>query len=123
MVEVFLVGLGGALGAISRYLVGTLTDSTSAAMRFPIGTLIVNIVGCFLIGLISVVLLRYWPLSPNARLFLITGVLGGFTTFSAFSFETVAMIKADHLVAALLYVLVSVLVGLLATYVGIRIVS
>ncbi len=123
MVEIILVGLGGALGAISRYLVGTLTDSTSVAMRFPIGTLIVNIVGCFLIGLISVVLLRYWPIGSNARLFLITGVLGGFTTFSAFSFETVTMIKAGNLSAAALYILPSVLIGLLVTYIGMRILA
>jgi CrcB protein len=84
---------------------------------FPYGTLTVNILGCFLIGVVFGIADR-GTISPEWRLFLATGVIGGFTTFSAFSYETITLLRSGHLGFALFYVTASVCVGLIATYTG-----
>ena len=88
MTNVLLVGIGGFLGSAARYLITGLVTQASAAARFPLGTLAVNILGCFAIGLVAGLAERADLFSAQTRLFLVTGVLGGFTTFSAFAFET-----------------------------------
>lgn len=90
-----LVGLGGFLGSVSRYYLGGLVLHLTAATRFPWATLTVNTLGCFLIGLLSGVTEHRHLLPPGARLLLFTGVLGGFTTFSAFGYETYFLCR-DH---------------------------
>jgi fluoride exporter len=110
------VGLGSFIGGVLRYLLSVFIQ-TRAAAGFPFGTLGVNIVGCFLIGLVAALLSR-GGLTAEWRPFLVTGILGGFTTFSAFSLESVYMLQAEQYGQAILYILASVVLGLLATFAG-----
>jgi len=102
-----LVALGGALGSLARY-------AAQSSLAFPYGTLAVNIAGSFLIGLIWVLLAPRGP----AILFLMTGVLGGFTTFSSFSMDVMRLVEDGRAVFASGYVLASVLLSLLACGAG-----
>ena len=114
---VLLIGLGGFIGAISRYLLSLLIQNKFFS-TFPYGTLGVNILGCFLIGIVYALSDR-GNVTQEWRLFLATGVLGGFTTFSSFSNETVGMLRDSQYGNALLYVGLSLFIGLLATIGGI----
>lgn len=117
MKSLFFIGAGSFLGGIFRYLISEFIQ-TKYFSAFPYGTLTVNIAGCFLIGIIYG-LNELFILQQDLRLFLATGLLGGFTTFSAFSNETVSMLRDGQFETALVYVLVSVTVGLLSTFFGI----
>jgi len=110
------VGLGSFMGGVARYLLSLLIQTRSGA-AFPFGTLGVNILGCFLIGIVVAVLSR-GTLAPEWRPFLVTGILGGFTTFSSFSMESVYLLQAEQYGQAILYILGSVVLGLLATFAG-----
>lgn len=111
------VALGGALGSLLRFAaVGYLTPLLS--YRFPLGTFVVNIVGSFLIGAAYVLLAEKALLPVEWRLFFITGVLGGFTTFSAFSLEILQMWQEGHAFNALAYAGGSVVLGLFVAFVG-----
>ncbi len=114
--EFLLVGLGGFLGAGLRYASGIWLSPLSEAHHFPFGTLFVNALGCFLIGLFSRLIERQGL--PNARHFLIPGLLGGFTTFSAFGYETLAGAEAHGLWAAAVNVFANLGFGLAAVWVG-----
>jgi CrcB protein len=116
---IIAIGTGSFIGGVLRYFITHLVQGRFLS-AFPFGTLTVNIVGCLLIGLVAGAADKN-ILSPEWRLFLATGLLGGFTTFSAFSVETVGLLRDGHLWQASAYVLVSVFVGLLATFVGIEI--
>jgi CrcB protein len=83
-----LVGLGGFIGSIARYALSGLVLRGTAASRFPAGTLVVNVLGCFAMGVLAALAERWHLFGNSARLFLLTGLLGGFTTFSAFAYET-----------------------------------
>ncbi len=113
-----LVIAGGGLGSAARYLVGVWMV-THAGGAFPWGTLSVNIVGSFLIGLLATLADESGALGPETRLFLIVGVLGGFTTFSAFSFESWRLLDQGDAARALLYVGSSVGLGLAAAMGGV----
>lgn len=113
------VGLGGLLGSIARYAVALSISGTETG-RFPWATFIVNCVGCLLIGLLAGWFARA-PVPEGARLFLITGVLGGFTTFSAFGLESLSLLRKGELALGLLYIQGSMLVGALAVWIGIQI--
>lgn len=114
---VLLVGFGSFIGGMSRYLV-TLFVQNKVLSTFPYGTLAVNIIGCFLIGVIYGLTER-GNMNPEWRLFLATGIMGGFTTFSSFSNETVSMLRDAEYVPAFSYVAFSVIFGLVATFGGI----
>lgn len=109
--DLFIVGLGGALGAIARYLLGGLAQRL-LGNEFPWGTMAANISGCFLIGLIAGLLPE--GESTTSRLFLVVGILGGFTTFSAFGFETLNLLKDDSFGLAAANVGVQLAAGLIA---------
>jgi CrcB protein len=111
----FSVALGGALGAVLRYLFGAATLRL-VGPGFPWGTLTVNIVGSCLMGVLAIVLAERGGL--RAAPFLMTGVLGGFTTFSAFSLDAVTLIERGNLLAAGAYVAASVILGILALLAG-----
>jgi fluoride exporter len=116
MKTALLVGLGSFIGGISRYLISKLiTEQVSTV--FPFGTFTVNVVGCFCIGLVF-----GWGskhvLETNTQFFLTTGILGGFTTFSAFSMETLNLMNAGHTTTAIAYVALSILIGLMGTFAG-----
>lgn len=110
------IGAGSFIGGVLRYLVSLLITSRSIT-QFPFGTLTVNLLGCLLIGVVYG-LAGKGSLTSEWRLFLATGVLGGFTTFSAFSLETVELLKQGNLLYAFAYVLASIVLGLMATYLG-----
>ena len=113
----FLIGLGGGIGSIGRYLVQVLITRHFAS-TFPAGTLLVNITGCFIIGLLFGLGNRHAWLTLEWRLFLITGICGGYTTFSSFSYESISLIREGNYLYFLSYVLLSVALGLLATFGG-----
>ena len=120
--EIAVVACGGALGASLRFIVGRFCEMTWAAARFPVATLFVNIVGCFFIGIIAELSLRN-EVPSLLRLFLVTGILGGFTTFSAFGLETVALLRAGHFYLANTYVVASVVGGCAAAMLGMLLVG
>lgn len=119
MRAVLLIGLGSFIGGISRYLLSIVLQNKILS-TFPYGTLTVNIIGCFLIGLAFGFHERI-GLTIEWRLFIVTGMLGGFTTFSAFSFESIDLFRNGQPGLATLYIAGSILFGLLATLAGIRI--
>ena len=110
-----LVGIGGAIGAILRYSASRVIGFSYNG--FPLSTLLVNWSGCFLIG-ICFALLKDSPQYLPYRLLLITGVLGGFTTFSSFGWETLQLINEDKWKIALSYVLLSNIIGILLVFIG-----
>lgn len=117
MKQILILGSGGFIGTLLRYWV-QIFFVRQFSILFPIGTFIVNITGCLAIGLLYGIANRHNWLSTEWRLFLITGFCGGYTTFSAFAFEGVSMLKQGHWMPFLLYTLLSVMVGVLATMVG-----
>ena len=111
-----LIALGGAGGSVLRYLLGGVIQRSSSS-GFPIGTMVVNVSGCFLIGILVKQFLNM-QLSNDLRALLVVGFCGGFTTFSTFSAETLALIEGGEYARASLYVLLSVMLCLLATLAG-----
>jgi CrcB protein len=117
LLNIAFVAVGGAIGATARYLV-----STWAAARFessfPYGTLIVNLVGCFIIGAFMTIATERFIIHPHWRLLIAVGFLGGLTTFSSFSFETLRLLGEDNIMQAFANVGLNVLAGLTATWLG-----
>ena len=114
-----LVMLGGSLGAASRYGIGLLTARLWGS-NFPYGTMVVNLTGCFIIGLLFALADRSRLLTPDVRLLLITGYLGALTTFSSFSMETINDVRAGLVLQPVVNILINNVGGLLLTYVGLR---
>ena len=113
----FYIFLGGGIGSVCRYLL-TLWVNRQLTTAFPAGTFVVNITGCLLIGVLYGIAIRYSWFNAEWRLFLITGICGGYTTFSAFSYEAVGLLREGNYGYFLLYVTLSVVLGLLATFCG-----
>ena len=118
MYPYLLVAVGGAIGSVLRYgtgvFVGTLWRNS-----FPLGTLLINIVGSLLMGLFVGLMARLLPTwQSDARLFFAVGVLGGFTTFSSFSLDAISMIERGDVLLATLYVVLSVAIAVPALYIG-----
>lgn len=120
MKQILFVGLGGAAGSILRYLASVATLKYYSA-SFPIATLIVNITGCFIAGLIFGLVSQETSDAQSLRLLLITGFCGGFTTFSAFALENIKLMNSGNTPTAIFYVIVSVSAGLLAAWLGLLI--
>lgn len=112
----FWIAFGGATGSVLRYLAGGSVQRMGGA-AFPLGTLAVNITGCFLIGALSQHFMNTQT-HPHLRGALITGFCGGYTTFSAFSLETVGLIEGGEYGKAAAYIVLSVTVSILATFAG-----
>lgn len=118
MIKVMLaVALGGALGALARFGVAHWTMQ-HWPKAFPLPTLIVNLLGCLLIGILYGLWLQRPELSPLLRQTLMVGFLGAFTTFSTFSLDTLRLLENGEGLLAITYILLSVCVGLLATWAG-----
>jgi fluoride exporter len=113
MLNVILVALGGATGSVLRYGTG-LATTRLLGPGFPWGTITVNVIGSFVIGLFVEAIARRFEASEQLRLLLVTGFLGGFTTFSAFSLDAIALLERGATAWALLYIAASVLLSLLA---------
>ncbi len=115
-----IVAIGGGLGASGRYLVGVFTIRFFGH-GFPWGTFIVNVLGSLLIGLLVEAVARLLNQSAEMRMFLVTGFLGGFTTFSSFSLDAMNMIERGDYLPAALYIGASVALGLIAVFAGLAI--
>ena len=111
---ILLVALGGAVGSVARYLMASAIQKSSG-LEFPLGTVLVNILGCFLIGLLYVWLVARSDPRHELRVLLMVGVMGGFTTFSSFSLETVTLFMNGSYGTAALNVGVSVIACLAGT--------
>ncbi len=119
MQNLFLVAIGGAFGACSRYLFIEMVTLFNRGSSFPVGTILVNIIGSLLMGVLHFFLTHYFDsVSPQTRLILATGVLGGFTTFSAFSIDIFRLITAQQYSVALAYIFSSVIFSILAIFFG-----
>ncbi|MEA3337393.1 MAG: fluoride efflux transporter CrcB [Chloroflexota bacterium] len=118
LLKLLFIGLGGFMGANLRFLAGVFFDTRYGHLGFPIGTLIVNIVGCFLLGFIATLLEERLIGFPNARFLVTIGFLGSFTTFSTFSFESWRLIEEGSMGLAALNLGASVVLGGVAVVVG-----
>jgi len=118
LMHIALVGVGGLLGSVGRFLLSLLVTQWSGAARFPYATLMVNVLRCLLIGAVGGFASRSAFLTPPVRLFLITGMLGGFTTFSAFGYETFLLGKDSLTAMAVANIAAQVLLGLGAVWLG-----
>ena len=119
--NIFFVGIGGFVGSVSRYLV-SLAFAAWLVSPYPYATFAVNIVGCAAMGILFGLSERSGVLSNELRALLMAGFCGGFTTFSAFSIESVALLEQKQFTELFLYVGLSVVLGVAATYAGILIV-
>jgi len=117
MEQYVFIGLGGFLGSIARFGLASVIQNRTESL-FPYGTLAVNVIGCFVIGLLMTLFQERVTAGPNLRLFLVIGLLGGFTTFSSFSYDTFAMLKSGNLLGAGLNAGMSLFGCLAATWAG-----
>jgi len=113
LINFLIVGFGGALGAISRFGINEIVENY-LSLSSPIGTLFVNVVGCFLIGLIVGVTL---PIKDTSYYFFIIGFLGSFTTMSALTYQTILMANTNF-ISALSYIIITIILTIFATYLG-----
>jgi len=118
MRNILFVGLGGCVGSVLRYLVSGWVQRLSGTAFFPYGTLGVNVLGCLLIGLLGGWADNVQPFSPPVRLFLLLGLLGGFTTYSTFSYESMALLRDRQTLAAAAYVGLQLILGFGAVALG-----
>lgn len=117
-----LVALGGAFGSVARWSLSNWATQLAPAAKFPLGIFAVNIVGCFIAGAIAGLVERHDLFGADARLFLFTGILGGFTTFSAFGLETMQMLRRGEWLLASGYVGGSVCIGIAAAWLGLMLI-
>jgi CrcB protein len=120
--SILLVALGGSAGSVLRYLSQKFIGNLYVH-PFPWGTLVVNIVGCFLIGVLWSIVSKNSSTADELRWLLMTGFCGGFTTFSAFTLESMTLIKEQRLLLFFLYILASVAFGLVATFAGMKLIK
>lgn len=116
MIECIIVGAGGFVGAVCRYLIGMIPLKEGCA--FPIKTLMINIVGSFMIGIVVALASETDFLNPRIVLFLKVGICGGFTTFSSFTLESADLIKSGKMQLAVIYTILSIILGVLAVFAG-----
>lgn len=116
--SVLYVALGGALGSVSRYLLGTWAQTASRSIDFPYGILTVNLLGCFIIGFLSHLAESRGAFTPETRGFIFIGILGGFTTFSSFGNDTVNLLRGGQTFKALANVGANVILGLFLVWLG-----
>ena len=123
MKALLLVGIGGFVGSVARWKLGGLVLHLTAQQRFPYSTFAVNVAGCLVAGVLAGLAEKHDLFGPDARLFLFTGLLGGFTTFSAFWLDALYLLRRGDVATVLLYALGSVAAGLLAAWVGMKLVG
>lgn len=114
MINCIIVGLGGAIGAMGRYLIGLLPLKPESG--FPLATFLINISGAFCIGLIAAYTARHVHADPRMILFLKTGICGGFTTFSTFSLESCTLLRDGRTALGIIYIMASVILGIAAVF-------
>jgi CrcB protein len=114
---IILVGVGGGVGSILRYLI-TFFSNKYFSSSFPVGTFLVNVLGCLFIGLLIGVFEKQLTLNADFRHLFVAGFCGGFTTFSTFASENIALMQSGNYITSILYVSASVLIGLSAVFLG-----
>ena len=123
MKGILLVALGGAIGSVARFKLSGYVLHHTIDWKFPAGTFAVNVLGCLVAGILAGLAEKYDMLSADARLLLFTGVLGGFTTFSAFGVETMHLVRRGDFAIAGANAVLSVVVGLAALFLGLGLAS
>jgi CrcB protein len=118
MKMILYIGLGGFLGAIARYLLSGLTHRLYSGGTFPAGTLLVNVIGCLVIGALMSLIEDKGLFGPAVRMFFVIGFLGSFTTFSSFGYETVELLRDGQMLAAGLNILANFALGIGAVFLG-----
>lgn len=118
MTRLLLIGCGGFAGSVARYLVAGWAQRLAPGGGFPAGTLVVNVTGCLLIGVLAGLAEERGVLGTEARALLMIGLMGGFTTFSTFGLETINLLRDGEPLAAALNIGASVVLGVLAVWVG-----
>jgi len=116
--NIIFVAFGGALGSVSRYLLGTWVQSVSKSIDFPYGTLTVNLIGCFVIGFLSQLAEARGVFTSEVRALVFIGILGGFTTFSSFGNDTINLVRDGEMFNALVNVGANVILGLILVWLG-----
>jgi len=117
LLNLLLIAIGGALGSTARYLFSLLIQRASGTL-FPIGTFAVNCVGCLVFGAIAGAAEQRVQVAPELRLFLLVGILGGFTTFSSYAFESFVLVRDGQFAAALVNIVGQVIAGLGGMWIG-----
>ena len=118
MANILLVGLGGFVGSVLRYLASGYVQQSTKSIDFPYGTLVVNVIGCFVIGFLAQLAEDRGVFTSESRLFVFVGILGGFTTFSSFGNETLNLARDSQMMNALANVGANVALGLFAVWLG-----
>jgi len=118
MKQILIIGCGGFMGAILRYITAGWIQKINRFTLFPYGTLGVNMIGCLLIGILGGMADNHEFFSPSVRMLLLVGVLGSFTTFSTFGYETLALIRDQQLLMAATNIMIHLFAGLLAVWLG-----
>ncbi len=118
MTNILLVGIGGFIGSVMRYLASGYVQQATKSVDFPYGTLAVNVIGCFVIGFLSQLAEGRGVFTSESRLFVFTGILGGFTTFSSFGNETMNLVRDSQMMNAFANVGANVVIGLFAVWLG-----
>ncbi len=114
---VILVGIGGGIGSISRYLCGLIVTKYFQTF-FPVATFCINVLGCLLIGLLLGYFEKQHISSSNLKILFVTGFCGGYTTFSTFASENINLLQSGQALTALMYIMSSILFGLIAVWIG-----
>jgi CrcB protein len=120
VLNLLLVALGGALGSAARWLLSSAVLRASGSL-FPLGTFVVNLLGCVVFGVIAGAAEQRVPLTPAARLFLLTGILGGFTTFSSYAFESFTLLRDGQFLSAAVNIVGQVIAGLAGVWIGVAV--
>jgi CrcB protein len=119
-----LVGVGGAIGSVARHGLNHVIHQRQLSSTFPLGIFAINVLGSFIIGVVGgLIVSGRWSLSLEARTFVVVGLLGGFTTFSSFSFDTLALVREGHILQAIWNVVGQVGLSLVGVWAGYRLAS
>ena len=118
LINILLVGLGGFIGSVLRYLASGYVQQSANSIDFPYGTLAVNVIGCFILGFLAQLAEARGVFTSESRSFVFIGILGGFTTFSSFGSETLNLARDSQIISALANIGANVILGLLAVWLG-----